>query len=37
MQDSPIYLIQIPLSYMTLTEQLVIMLTALSDFKRAEI
>lgn len=32
MKDSPIYLIQIPLSYMNLTEQLVIMLTALSDF-----
>lgn len=32
MKDSPIHLIQIPLSYMNLTEQLVIMLTALSDF-----
>lgn len=33
MKDSPIYLIQIPLSYVILTEQLVIVLTALSDFK----
>lgn len=32
MKDSPIYLIQIPLSYMNLTEQLVITLTALSEF-----
>lgn len=34
MKDSPTYLIQTPFSYMILTEQLVIMLTALSDFKR---
>lgn len=33
MKDSQTYLIQIPLSYMILTEQVVIMPTALSDFK----